>query len=195
MSIKLNRLRLRKSVVWLATDPPEDARHIFTEREYLVRRCSDAELHDKAVVEGISAVVFARTQEGAEGIVTALRAHAKRLLDFDVNIIVRTTAEDLSSVVEAINELKIRIGGVPLPEAENLEAQKDQPGDPPAPCAQYFSEEANWASIANFVSDNAAGPAPNSILNIVFDGSLTAEEEQKVLTDSVKLLLQRAFWN
>lgn len=193
MGIVINRLRQRKSVAWLAEKPPDDASRILIEREYRVERYSDEELHDRKVLEGISAVVFAHRRGEPPSIETALRAHAKRLLDFGINIILRTNPDALPSIIEVINELKVPIGGVPLPDAEKLEAQKGQSGDPPIPCVQYYSEPASWAFIANFVSDNAVGPAPNSNLSIAVD--LAPEEQQKVLTDSAKLLLQRAFWD
>lgn len=195
MPIELNRLRSRKTVVWLGSQAPEDAQRVLTEREYRVESYTSEKLRDAAYLPGISAVVFTQQPDDPERIVNDLRNHAQQLLDFDCNIILRSAPAGLQVLIGVVNELAIPIGGVPLPDATKLKFQNYQYGDPPAPCAQYFSDAATWVSVANFIAESPPGPAPNPNLAIVVEPVIDADGKRHdvTLTDSEKILLRRAF--
>jgi hypothetical protein len=197
MSIELNLIGNRKSVVWLSTEPPDDAKRVFKEREYRAESCTDQQLQEPAYLTGLSAVVFTQRLDNLEKIAEDLGTHAGRLLDYDCNIVLRAAPGGLPILIETINALALPVVGVPLPEANNLKWQKREDGDPPAPYAQYFDDAVAWNAIANLVMESPRGPAPNPNLTITIEPRINenGEREEVTLGDDSKLLIRRAFWD
>jgi hypothetical protein len=196
MAIELNRVRNRKKVAWLGTEPPEDAKRVFGEREYAVESCRHKDLQDTAYVTGLSAVVLTQASDNLRGIADDLRRHAHRLLNYECNIISRTAAGGLRTLVEVVNELEIPVIGVPLPEANDLKARRENDGAPPTPAALHFDTAVPWKDIANAVSESPPGPAPNVNLKITVERIGANGGRKKVgLSEDLKLLIRRAFWD
>ena len=196
MPIELNRLRGRKQVAWLGAVPPEEVKRVFEEREYLATTCTDVDLQTPALLAGLSAVVFTQSSEKPLQIAKDLEAHARRLLDYDCRIILRPAPNGLPILFNVIDLLKLPIVGLPLPEAEKLgKWQNPKDGEPPLPYARYFEAGIPWSTVANFVSENLPGAAPNHALNITIDDRIDdkGEQHKPELSDEAKLLLRRAF--
>jgi hypothetical protein len=197
MPIEFNIIRNRKSVVWLAVVPPDDAKRVFEEREYKVEPCTDQDLHKSEFLEGLSAVVFTQRLDNLGKIAEDLQNHAQRLLNYDCNIVLRAAPGGLAVLIETINDLALPVVGVPLPEAKDLTWQAPAEGNPPAPYALYFDEAVAWHGIANLVMESPPGPAPNSNLKIKIEPRIgeNGEDEEVTLSDESTLLVQRAFWD
>jgi len=197
MPIELNVIRNRKSVVWLAAQPPDEAKRVFKEREYKVEPCTDQDLQQSEYLCGLSAVVFTQRSDNLGKIAEDLRNHAQRLLNYDCNIVLRAAPGGLPILIKTINDLALPVVGIPLPEANDLKWQRREEGYPPAPYAQYFDEAVAWSGIANLVMESPPGPAPNPNLNIKIEPRIgeNGEREEVTLRDDSMLLVRRAFWD
>lgn len=197
MPIGLNRLRGRKQVAWLGAVPPEEAKRVFEEREYLVTPCSHLDLQNPAFLAGLSAVVFTQSAEKPLQIAKDLEAHARRLLDYDCLTVLRPAPNGLSILINVIHELKLPTVGLPqMPQTEKISKwQNPKDGEPPLPYARYFEESIPWSTVANFVSESPTGAAPNHALNITIDDRVDCNGKRQTseLSDEEKLLLRRAF--
>jgi hypothetical protein len=125
-----------------------------------------------------------------------MESHARRLLDYDCLIILRSTPKGVSLLVNKIDELKLPAAGLPAQEAERLRKwQKPEDGDPPLPYARYFDLSVPWNNVANIITECPSGAAPNRALKITVDDHVNSKgKKHKIaLSEQAKLLLQRAF--
>jgi hypothetical protein len=198
MPIELVRVRDRKQIAWLREAPPADAKRIFEERDYYVdsKPCTDAQLQDHVFLSGLSAVVITQSAAKPLQIAKALEAHARRLLDYDCRIVLYSIPANGASILSnKLNELRIPTAGLPEKEAAIFGKWQNPMGDPPLPYARYFDSSVPWHKIANFVSDNPPGAAPDTTLRITVDPIVDRQGNRLMigLTDQATLLLQRAF--
>jgi hypothetical protein len=196
MPIELNRLRGRKQVAWLGSQPPTEAKRVFLEREYKVIGCANQELEKPEFLAGLSAVVFTQNLEKLRRIASDVEQHAQRLLNHGCLIILRYSApEALTFLTDVIDRLEIPAVWFSYPLEWRKLWQNAQNDDVPPPYAGYFDETVSWTTVANFISDRLPVGAPNGALKITIDDDVDDNGLRRKLeldTES-EILLRRAF--
>jgi hypothetical protein len=202
MAINIGVPSGRREVAWLGVEPPPDARDAFVERGYRATRCSEDDLRRPDFLAGITAVVLAQSAEKPLQVGEFIRNHATRLLDYDCQIILRPGSEQLSErpsiITNAIDKRMIWTAWLPPEEASKLGWQRAQGAVgslPPFPRANFFSFPVSWKEIANVVSENPSGRAPNSSLQITVQQNSEPTHHRSGLTEDELILIRRAFWD
>ncbi len=202
MSINTGVPSGRREVAWLGVEPPLDARDAFVERGYRVTRCSDGDLRRPDFLAGITAAVLTQNPEKPLQIGEYIKNHAARLLDYDCQIILRPGSQPLSDspsiITNAISKRLIWTAWLPPEQASTLRWQSAQGAVgslPPFPRANFFSFSVSWREIANVVSENPSGRAPNSSLQITVQQNGEQAHHGAGLTEDEMILIRRAFWD
>jgi hypothetical protein len=186
MAIDILRFRGRRGVAWLSSEPPQEARQVFSERDYKVVSCTDDQLESPAFIEGLAAVVFTQDALKLPKMQRDLKRHARRLLDYDCRVIVLSApSQNPSILTDVLNAMRLPVAGIDKSEAKKLESwQPAGQGDPPLPHIHCFSGEAGWANVANFVIEHPPSEAPKTALTIGGEAHVRPNH---------RILLQRAF--
>jgi hypothetical protein len=202
MPINPGRLPGRRQVAWFEIEPPEDGKRAFEDRGFLVTSCVDSELIKPDYLAGLTVVVFTQHAEKALQIVKNLKDHARRLLNFDCQVILRPGSEELSRepqiLTNVIDELRLWTAWLPRKEAAKLKWWKPIDAVPPLPYALFCGTGVGWNHIANVVADNPPGPAPapETVLHLTVHRMDEGGKMQNVvLPQDSELLIRRAFWN
>jgi hypothetical protein len=190
MPINLSPLPGRNGVAWLNNMPASEGERVFMEREYAVMPCTDDDLENPEFLAVRSAVVFTQDPQKPLQIARDLGRHARRLLNYDCRIILLPELTVSHILINKIDQLKLPTWRLP----KKFSWQNTEDG--PLPCAGYFEEKLidgekvfSWSTVANFISNNPPGPAPNRSLEI------TPNDAVNNLDPEAKLLIQRAFWD
>lgn len=192
MAIDLVRNRSRRKIAWLRESIPPEGEHAFKARAYVIATCTDEELGEPDFLSGLSAVVITQSEAKPLQVARDLERHARRLLDYDCRVILRSTPKGISILTNKIDELMLPTAGLPEMAAKRIKKWQRAEGDPPLPYARYFDVSVPWNEIANDISESPSGPAPNLALEIRIDST---GKKKVTLPDESKLLLQRAFYD
>jgi len=196
MAISEKRPRERAAVAWLGDLPPTDVLELFVARGFLTYPCDEEKLKETSFLAGLSAVIFTQDPAHPRRVVKQIEDHAKTLLDFDCQVIVRAATEAVVSgtdgttdffplIENIVRKLKLPHVGLDvmsshLPKAPKAPDAKDQP----RPYLHVVGLKFPWQAMANRIANDAPGAPPYDGLNITSD---------VLLSQTHKLLLRRAF--
>ena len=169
--------RARLNIAWYEVDPPDDARAALNARGFKVSSCSDSQLHDLSLVEGLAAVVFTQNPAKLAAVRDQLAQQATTLLDFGCIIVAVPARDQRPSLVHLLS-------GLDLPHVSTIDQVL------PVPHLRIYDELPEWPEIGNFLLKNPPGTPPYRSLAI----ELWDEKGNPGPLDaSSQILLKRAF--
>lgn len=195
MAINEKRPRDRAAVAWLGDLPPTDVLELFIARGFVTYPCDEDKLKNPSFLAGLSAVIFTQVPNHPRRVVKQIENHAKTLLDFDCQVIVRVvsaavipgqegTTSFVGLVATAVKKLKLPNAGIPILDP-TLVADPAGKGDPPRPYVHIVDLAVSWPAIANGVASDTPGAPPK------YEGLKITPE--MTLSPTHELLIRRAF--
>lgn len=191
--------RLRSVIGCFGEQLPVDALRFFEDLGYQIISFGDAELSDIAKLAITDSVIFSQSEQKPTRIFDELSRYAKKLLAHDCRIYLRVAQPEVNSdkmrtiAVNAIDTLQLPSSGLSDNESVSLGFWfKEHKLTAFAPFVHLCGRPNDWREIAQTISNNPAGNAPNFAMKVdATDGNGI----QIDLTEEQMLLTRRAFWN
>lgn len=187
----------RSKIAYVGQRPPEDAINEFISRGFSVIPLDEVQLSTPGYLQQIDSVLFFQVEEKPTKIYIDLKSFAGTLLGYDCRIYVQhlpaLPGEDGAYrrrfVINAISQLKLPADASSLNILEQIEYSSDwidSKRPTLGPFVSVVPDDCSWNLLANTITNNAAGCAPNIDTQINIEEGIEENPEKIVL-------LQRAF--